>query len=29
MEAGQPWWSEQGREMRSPVEMGSMAWPQQ
>ena len=29
MEAGQPGWSEQGREMRSPVEILSVAWPQQ
>ena len=29
MEAGQPGWSEQGREIRSPVEMLSVAWPQQ
>ena len=29
MEAGQSGWSEQGREMWSPVEMGSVAWPQQ
>lgn len=29
MGAGQPRWSEQGREMWSPVEMESVAWPQQ
>jgi hypothetical protein len=29
MEAGQPGWSEQGREILSPVEMLSVAWPQQ
>ena len=29
MEAGQPGWPEQGREMQSLVEMESVAWSQQ